>query len=788
MSRSDNDSDLKRRAAEHAAQVWLSRILEAEDETVALNHFEQLARSGNARALTDVAKRSKNQRVRAAAVARLEEPRLLAEVVRSASDGETWSQALQRISDETVLRTIAIEDQRRDVALAALELIKTNHEVETVAVKSKHRPVRWRAHQRIAVDQAGLVAPVDDVDGKRAHAERSQLIRQVEEVVESHDWLRARNVIESCEVGWAVLGDGDDQPLTDRMKSAVAKFHERFERYGAAAVAEAEAREAREAKAAAQPARADKPLMEPPPELEPAEAEEEEDEPPPAAVELKPELSPEEKRAANLADFQAFTQRLLDIAAKVDKIKTADKWLSRSDEKLAELGPLPDGEKKAAMEKFAEARRALFIRAGELREVDEWKRWANVPKQEELIGKVAALIGTEDRRSLAKQLKDIQNEWRDVGPAPRDKAQELWKKFKDTCDQVYEQVKEQRAGDAEVQKANLEKKLVLCERAEELSKSTDWGPTAEQFKHLQAEWKSIGPVPRRQSDKIWKRFRTACDAFFEARRPHVERAIEEFSENLAQKTALCEEVEALAESNEEPDQAMRKLSEFRRRFRDIGQVSRRDYRTLLERFNTACDRVAGKRDELLRKQETEKRDAVSSQLSALEAALAGDPSSPEIDVVDITVKLRAARRELLGAKRVEKEDRELGAKAAELVVRAVETVPDRFKGTELDPDTSKKRKEKLLAKVEKLVAQKNQASGNNANLDMAAKLKAALADRALGGILSKNDTRVAAETVQEARESWARLGPVPGPDGQALEERFRAACKRALGDSEASRE
>jgi hypothetical protein len=107
--------------------------------------------------------------------------------------------------------------------------------------------------------------------------------------------------------------------------------------------------------------------------------------------------------------------------------------------------------------------------------------------------------------------------------------------------------------------------------------------------------------------------------------------------------------------------------------------------------------------------------------------------------------------------------------------------PDKFAGTELDPVTSRKRKEKLLAKVEKMAAnQKGPATTVNPE-DMAAKLRAALADRALGGILSKTDSRVVEEGVREAEESWKRLGPVPGDEGRELEERFRSACRRALG-------
>src|SRR5262249_13816230 len=156
-----------------------------------------------------------------------------------------------------------------------------------------------------------LLATGDDDDGKRAHAERSQLCRQVEALAESHDWLHARTVIERAEAGWAALGDGDDALLADRMKGAIQKFNERYERYGAQVLAEAEAREVREARSR-EPSVLD---VERPPEpvhvvAAPVEAAAESvTEPvaePDSEAPKEPTLSPEERRAANLLDFQAF--------------------------------------------------------------------------------------------------------------------------------------------------------------------------------------------------------------------------------------------------------------------------------------------------------------------------------------------------------------------------------------------------------------------------------------------------------------------------------------------------
>ena len=180
-----------------------------------------------------------------------------------------------------------------------------------------------------------------------------------------------------------------------------------------------------------------------------------------------------EQREANKKSLEEIVQRLEELATTADKLKTAERWLTKADQRLSEMGPLPQAGKVSLMKSFADARRKLFIRTGELREADEWKRWANVPKQEALIVRVEELGKSENRKGLAKKLKAAQSEWKEVGPAPRDKAQELWNRFKAACDRAYVTVKAERVEQQAEQKVNLEKKLLLCRQAEELASTDD---------------------------------------------------------------------------------------------------------------------------------------------------------------------------------------------------------------------------------------------------------------------------------------------------------------------------
>ena len=104
--------------------------------------------------------------------------------------------------------------------------------------------------------------------------------------------------------------------------------------------------------------------------------------------------------------------------------------------------------------------------------------------------------------------------WKTIGRAPKAKNDEIWKRFRGTMDTFFKSKREFLGHLKEQQTDNLNRKIDLCVKAESLKDSTDWKKTSQDLINLQKEWKQIGPVPRRHSNKVWKRFRAACDEFF----------------------------------------------------------------------------------------------------------------------------------------------------------------------------------------------------------------------------------------------------------------------------------
>jgi DNA repair exonuclease SbcCD ATPase subunit len=396
---------------------------------------------------------------------------------------------------------------------------------------------------------------------------------------------------------------------------------------------------------------------------------------------------------------------------------------------------------------------------------------------EALVVKAKELLADTENSKIGESLKSLQKEWKELGAAPREKGDELWKVFKATCDEVYERVKGERESRNAEQSENLTKKLALCERAEELQGSTDWQETGAIFKELQAEWKNIGPVPRRKSDGIWKRFRAACDAFFEARAPHLEDQHAELEENYETKRELIKEVETIAETEGDVEEQIAALRSLQRKWREIGKVAHRVYEEVNDAYKVACDKVYAKRAE----QEAAAKAADIALVTKLdeeivECADAGWDSDAE-EVAKKVLDIRA--RHLQMDKSIEGYE-ELGPKIDSLIRSQLESEPDAYKGSVLDLDKSKAAYEALIAEADELAPEDKGEPDTADSESMADRLRDALADRALGGVLSRDAGVSPAERITEIRAKWLLVGPVPGAPGSALDERFAASCALAL--------
>lgn len=251
----------------------------------------------------------------------------------------------------------------------------------------------------------------------------------------------------------------------------------------------------------------------------------------------------------------------------------------------------PFDDEEAALRVQLETKIAeLAAKRAEEGEADRWRRWANLPKLEDLVKEAEALAEVtptvEDKSRAPALLKDLRGRWKAVGGVPPERSKPLWERFDKACSAVHDACKEFFGKVDEERAENLKKKEELCAKAEALVDGTDLKATAEALKALQAEWKTIGHVPREQSDAIWERFRGACDKFF-AR--HKEAGDADRAANLKAKEALCVRAEALAGSTHWRETA-EELKALQDEWKQTGHVPRAEGDAIWERFRGACDR------------------------------------------------------------------------------------------------------------------------------------------------------------------------------------------------------
>lgn len=474
------------------------------------------------------------------------------------------------------------------------------------------------------------------------------------------------------------------------------------------------------------------------------------------------------------------------VASEQLTLKAGNRALRELRSALEARTPMPSKKDWQAIHARLEAARAaLAPRVQELREADEWQRWANLQVQEELCREMEALKNEADLDVAGRRMRELQARWKPVALAPRAQGEAMWRRFKAAQDEVFQRVAPHFAAQAEERAANLAKKHALCERAEALADSTDWVRTAVEIQALQAEWKTIGPVVRGQEKAMWERFRAACDRFFTRRQQDLKQRKEAWAANLAKKEALCANAEALADSTEW-DAAAAQIRQLQAEWKTIGPVRRSKSEAIWQRFRAACDRFFDRykhRDQLALAAKAAPRESIVQELEHLLPAAGADPGPAPDGLYTVIQQARQKWQQAPELPRHLQQD--LAARYHQALGRLVATWPDAFTGTDIDPEATRKRMEKLVARVEELVP----GSGSH---QPAAKLSPAellarqwrerLAANTIGGSRAGGNEesrwRAAEQTVREAQVQWVRLGPVPPDIAAPLHERFQRACRR----------
>ena len=275
---------------------------------------------------------------------------------------------------------------------------------------------------------------------------------------------------------------------------------------------------------------------------------------------------------------------IVDAFHKLQKLH--DEW--------RETGPVANEHKESLWERFKAASSRINKQHQEYFDSIKQEQLKNLELKSELCAKTEALAEQpyttrKEWNKASERLIEIQKVWRTIGFAPKKDNTRIYERFRTACDRFFETKRNFYAGVKSEMEHNLALKQEICEAAEALQSSEDWKHATEQIIALQAKWKEVGAVSRRYSDQVWKRFRAACDNFFERKSQHFAGIEGEHEANLRKKLALIDEMAAADIATGGYDM----IKEFQRRWSEIGYVPIKQKDAVQKKYKAAVDQLFG---------------------------------------------------------------------------------------------------------------------------------------------------------------------------------------------------
>ena len=254
----------------------------------------------------------------------------------------------------------------------------------------------------------------------------------------------------------------------------------------------------------------------------------------------------------------------------------AFKTLQKQHEQWREIGPVPQEMKTEIWERFKNITSKINKKHQDYFDNLKLSQKKNLESKTALCERAEEISALEVKNikeweASYQEMIDLQKVWRTIGFAPKKDNNKIYNRFRTACDQYFNRKREFFAHNKEEQTNNLQLKTDLCIQAESLKESSEWKATTEDLINLQKKWKEIGPVPRKYSDSIWKRFRAACDYFFNKKAEHYNSIDSQYDDNYKLKLELISLIENFVPGNDAETNFLQ-LKEYQRQWSEIGFV------------------------------------------------------------------------------------------------------------------------------------------------------------------------------------------------------------------------
>jgi len=305
-------------------------------------------------------------------------------------------------------------------------------------------------------------------------------------------------------------------------------------------------------------------------------------------------------REMRMLDYKKNLESKLQICEKAeslllnDSINQSFNELQELHRQWKEIGPVPDDKKEEIWERFKTASDQINQRRREhydkmfAEEQNNYNAKVVLCEQaEELVAKPVEQVS--EYNAVSDKLTELFTLWKTLGPAPAKLNDEIWMRFKSTLDKFFQQKKEYFQQIKDTQMQNYNQKLNLAIQAEGIADRTDWKQATDEILALQTEWKSIGATPRKYSDQVWKRFRAACDKFFEAKAKFFSNVQGEETENLQKKEELIQKILGY-EFGEDRNANLDAMKAYQKEWLEIGFVPRSEKDRIYTEYRNAINK------------------------------------------------------------------------------------------------------------------------------------------------------------------------------------------------------
>jgi len=301
----------------------------------------------------------------------------------------------------------------------------------------------------------------------------------------------------------------------------------------------------------------------------------------------------EKEKVDNLKKKQDILEKLKDLINSEETLKKTYDEFRELQEEWRNIGMVPKLEVNNLWQNYHFLVEKFFDKVKINKELKDLDLKKNLEQKIELCEKVEELLLEPSIIKSFRELQRLHEQWKEIGPVPDDKKDEIWERFKSTTDKINQRRRDHYKQLQEEQEANLAAKVALCEKADSLlaKEATSvkaWQERTRQFNDLFKMWKSIGPAPKKQNDEIWERFKTSIDAFYTEKKEHFSKIKDQQINNYNLKLELCLQAEALKDSDDWR-KSSRELIDLQKQWKEIGPVPRKHAEKIWQRFRGACD-------------------------------------------------------------------------------------------------------------------------------------------------------------------------------------------------------